>query len=151
MDAVLSAYAQSFEKLDHGWRELLEITPEKSLFASGSDRDTVAERVVRSAACVEQAFGGVTTRLWDDPFEWTLPEELSDRSSILNYLDEVADTRNRGLAVIKSDADLKREIPAPVLMKTLDEVLKNCLADAEHHLRRAEALFATLRRGEPKF
>ena len=35
------------------------------------------EYILRSAAAVEQTFGGITTRLWDDPFEWTLPEALS--------------------------------------------------------------------------
>src|SRR3712207_7579473 len=34
------------------------------------------EHVLRSAAAVEQTFGGITVNLWDDPFEWTLPESL---------------------------------------------------------------------------
>ncbi|HLA94383.1 MAG TPA: hypothetical protein VK612_01590, partial [Pyrinomonadaceae bacterium] len=37
---------------------------------------TVGEYLLRSAASVEQTFGGITRRLWDDPFEWTLPEKL---------------------------------------------------------------------------
>ena len=150
MNGVLSDYARSFEELDGRWRKLLADTPEQSLFVRAGDLDSLAERVVRSAACVEQAFGGITTRLWDDPFEWTLPEELSDLASILNYLDEVGETRKRGLAFISSAIDLMREIPAPVRMKTLDEVLKNCLSDANHHLERAEALSGTLRGGEPE-
>lgn len=140
MDTVLSDYARSFQELDRYWRKLLADTPEQLLFRRMDDLGSPAEHLVRSAACVEQAFGGITTRLWDDPFEWTLPEELSDRAGISNYLDEVAETRKRGLAFIRSDVDLRREIPAPVRLKTLDEILKNCLSDAKHHLERAEAL-----------
>ncbi|HEX8354539.1 MAG TPA: hypothetical protein VF611_16660, partial [Pyrinomonadaceae bacterium] len=34
------------------------------------------EHLLRSAAAVEQTFGGITVNLWDDPFEWTLPESM---------------------------------------------------------------------------
>jgi hypothetical protein len=34
--------------------------------------DSCGEQVLRSAAIVEQSFGGLTANLWDDPFEWTL-------------------------------------------------------------------------------
>ena len=37
---------------------------------------TFGENILRSAAILEQTFGGLTTNLWDDPFEWTLPETL---------------------------------------------------------------------------
>src|SRR4051812_28400143 len=57
---------------------------------------SIGEFVLRSAAMVEKAFGGITTRLWDDPFEWTLPEKLSSVRSVLDYLDEVEETRARG-------------------------------------------------------
>ena len=36
---------------------------------------SVGEYILRSAATVEQTFGALTTRMWDDPFEWTLPEQ----------------------------------------------------------------------------
>ena len=50
-------------------------------------------RLLRSAAAVEQTFGGITTRLWDDPFEWTLPEKLSSTDLLIGYLNEVEQTR----------------------------------------------------------
>jgi hypothetical protein len=34
--------------------------------------------ILRSAAAIEQMCGGLTANLWDDPFEWTLPETLSN-------------------------------------------------------------------------
>ena len=72
-----------------------------------------AAAILRSAAAVEQTFGGITTRLWDDPFEWTLPEALSTNELILNYLNETEETRRKCFAFFASDEDLRREIPAP--------------------------------------
>ena len=81
------------------------------------------------------------TRLWDDPFEWTLPEKLSTRELISEYLREVEATRSNGFALLKSDEDLRREIPAPVKMMTIFEVLLDALARAEHFQGRAFAVF----------
>ena len=43
-------------------------------------------QLLRSAACVEQTCGGLTANLWDDPFEWTLPETLSTPERVVEYL-----------------------------------------------------------------
>src|SRR5918993_1787594 len=66
------------------------------------------EHVLRSAAAVEQTFGGITVNLWDDPFEWTLPEALPTPASVLEYLNEAEATRLRAFALFKSDEDLSR-------------------------------------------
>src|ERR1051325_10128249 len=55
-----------------------------------------AEHRVPSAAAVEQTCGGLAENLWDDPFEWTLPEALSPPERVPEYLDEVESTRRRG-------------------------------------------------------
>ncbi|MFZ1701782.1 MAG: hypothetical protein WBO10_13960 [Pyrinomonadaceae bacterium] len=102
------------------------------------------EFLLRSAAMVERSFGGITTRLWDDPFEWTLPEKLSDRASILQYLDEVAETRSAGFAFFSSDADLTRSIPAPEELTPIIAVLLETLGMAEHFQGRAYAVFQML-------
>jgi hypothetical protein len=47
---------------------------------------SVGEQILRSAAVIEQTFGGLTANLWDDPFEWTLPETLATPESIVAYL-----------------------------------------------------------------
>src|SRR5829696_6954106 len=57
---------------------------------------TIGENLLRSAAALEQTFGGLTANLWDDPFEWTLPESLQTPARVLEYLDEVEATRRRG-------------------------------------------------------
>lgn len=105
---------------------------------------SVGEYVIRSAAAVEQTFGGITTRLWDDPFEWTLPEKLSTTPLVRTYLDEVEQTRKRGFAFLKSDDDLRKELPAPEKLKSIFELLITALARAEHLQGRAFAIFQML-------
>ena len=99
------------------------------------------EYILRSAAMVEKTFGGITTRLWDDPFEWTLPEKLSDRESIIRYLDEVEETRKNGFSFFTSDADLKKELPAPEKLRSIIQILLDTLAMANHFQGRAFAVF----------
>ena len=102
---------------------------------------TVGEYVLRSAAAVEQTFGGLTTRLWDDPFEWTLPEKLNSVDLIREYLDEVDRTRREGIAFIVDDESLSRSIPAPVKILPLSQVLLDTLTRSEHYLGRAYAVY----------
>src|SRR5919107_5152363 len=71
------------------------------------------EHLLRSAAAVEQTFGGITASLWDDPFEWTLPETLHTPALVEEYLSEVEATRCRGFALLRSDGDLSKEIAVP--------------------------------------
>src|SRR5688572_28982763 len=71
------------------------------------------EHLLRSAAAVEQTFGGVASNLWDDPFEWTLPETLATPALVAGYLAEVEATRRRGLALIRTDGDLLKEVAVP--------------------------------------
>lgn len=99
------------------------------------------EYILRSAGAVEQTFGGITTKLWDDPFEWTLPEALADNAKVLEYLQEVEETRRRGFALFASDADLHKEILAPAKLKTIFELLLETLARAENYQGRAFATF----------
>src|SRR5438552_2937258 len=115
MDAVLSALDRQFLSLDSRSRELLGKIKAEQLFTKPrkSSMFSCGEYLIRSAAMVERTFDGITTRLWDDPFEWTLPEKLNDRSAVLQYLDEVEATRVKGFSFFQSDDDLRREIPAP--------------------------------------
>lgn len=107
------------------------------------------EYILRSAGAVEQTFDGLTTRLWDDPFEWTLPEKLSTHAAIVQYLDEVEATRKRGFAFFTSDDDLRREIPAPEKLRPLGDILTDTLARASHLQGRAFAIFQTLTNEKP--
>ncbi len=81
--------------------------------SQGLSFPTIGECVLRSAAVAEQTFGGLTTNLWDDPFEWTLPEALSDRTRILEYLGEVDQARKRAFACFADDASLLKNVSVP--------------------------------------
>ena len=67
-------------------------------------RSVPLEHLVRSAAVIEQMCGGLTANLWDDPFEWTLPETLSNADRVIEYLDEVDLARQRAFSSIDDDA-----------------------------------------------
>ena len=101
------------------------------------------EHLLRSAAAVEQTFGGITVNLWDDPFEWTLPEALPTPDSVARYLEEAEATRRRAFEFLRSDEDIGKEIAVPSgEMRTLFSLAVETLARAAHHQGRA---YATLR------
>jgi hypothetical protein len=102
------------------------------------------EHILRGAAIVEQTFGGITTNLWDDPFEWTLPETLTTPKRVAGYLDEVEATRKHGFEYFKSDADLLMEIMAPSGPTQLLPLLLDTLTRAAHHQGQARATFEIL-------
>jgi hypothetical protein len=102
------------------------------------------EYLLRSAAAVEQTFGGITARLWDDPFEWTLPEELATNAKIVEYLEEVEATRGRGFFFFKSDSDLAKQLPAPEELRSIFDILLETIARAEYFQGRAFAVFHML-------
>ena len=74
---------------------------------------TIGECILKSAAVAEQTFGGLTVNLWDDPFEWTLPEALSNSHRILEYLGEVDQARQRAFACFADDASLLKNVSVP--------------------------------------
>ncbi|MEP7076606.1 MAG: hypothetical protein ABI878_12440 [Acidobacteriota bacterium] len=136
--------------MDHNSRELVKKLSKEMLFARPREVAraltpfTCGEYLIRSAAMVEKAFGGITTRLWDDPFEWTLPEQISTTTLLLEYLDEVEETRLAGFALFEGDDMLRREIPAPERLRNLFDILLETVAHAEHYQGRAFALFQVL-------
>jgi hypothetical protein len=150
MDPLLTILNGRFEKIDRRSRQLLSKISDGDLYRRPRELDrelvpfSVGEYVVRSAAMVEQTFGGITTRLWDDPFEWTLPEKLSTKVSVLEYLDEVDAVRADGFKFLSSDAALTSKIPAPVDIRTIFEILLETLGRAEHYQGRAFAIFQIL-------
>lgn len=105
-----------------------------------SNGKSFGECIVRSVAEVEQTFNGLTTRLWDDPFEWTLPEQLITTDRILDYFTEVEDARKKGFAFLISDEDLKRELPAPIQLKTIFTLFIETISRAENFQGRAIVL-----------
>ena len=74
---------------------------------------SLGENILRSAAVIEQTCGGLTANLWDDPFEWTLPETLSTADRIVEYLSEVDVARQRAFTSIVDDSALTKYISVP--------------------------------------
>lgn len=144
---MLATFDDSFRLLDERSRELLSKLDERQLFEKPRDfansmaMFSCGEYILRSAAMVEKTFGGITTRLWDDPFEWTLPEQISTAEKVLEYLAEVEKTRVDGFAFFKSDDDLSRQMPAPERLRSIFDILLEALAKAEHFQGRAFAVF----------
>lgn len=94
---------------------------------------------------VEQSFGGLTSNLWDDPFEWTLPETLNTPARVLEYLNEVEATRRRAFDALQSDDDLSKQIMTPAGETQLLPFLLDTLKRARHHQQRAVAIFESLK------
>lgn len=109
----------------------------------GSD-ETCGHQTLRSAATVEQSFGGLTANLWDDPFEWTLPETLNTPAKVLEYLNEVEAQRNGAFLAFTDDADLAREIMTPAGIRKILPFLLDTLKRARHHQQRALKVFEAL-------
>jgi len=147
MKNQLTIFDAQFENLHARLCEIIEKTPNEKLFWQPLEVDapfpvnSCGAYILRSAGTIEQTFNGITAKLWDDPFEWTLPESLSTGSLILEYLAEVEATRRRGFAFFQSDADLSRELPAPEKLKTIFEILLEANARAENFQGRALAIF----------
>lgn len=146
MNNLIAIFDEKFVALHKRSAKLVESTPVEKLFWQPRQSDfspvySCGEYVLRSAGAVEQTFNGIATKLWDDPFEWTLPEALSDNRKISEYLNEVESARKRGFALLNADSDLTKELPAPTKLKTIFELLLETLARAENYQGRAYATF----------
>ncbi len=147
MKHIIETFDRQFLELHESSKQFATRIPAEILFRQPRKAENAlpvyscGEYLLRSAGAVEQTFGGITTKLWDDPFEWTLPEYLSTTERILDYLNEVESTRKKGFALFQSDEDLRRELPAPVKIKPLFSVLLETFARAENFYGRAAATF----------
>ncbi len=150
MKLQVNIFDRQFFHLHSRSNELLKLIPDDKLFWKPRELNktyqmfSCGEYILRSAGKVEQTFGGIATRLWDDPFEWTLPEELSTAALMIEYLAEVEQTRLKGFALFNSDEDLRREILAPDKLRTIFEILIETVARSEHFQGRAFAIFQML-------
>ncbi|HLL77548.1 MAG TPA: hypothetical protein VK421_19990 [Pyrinomonadaceae bacterium] len=148
MNKLLLSLDAEFAKLHAASLALARAVPAERLYwqpregARFYPAHSCGEHLLRSAAAVEQTFGGITASLWDDPFEWTLPETLHTPALVEQYLGEAEATRQRGFALFRSDGDLAKEILVPSgEMRPLASLLLETLARAAHHQGRAYATF----------
>lgn len=148
---LIESFDREFAQLDARARDLLKATPVGSLYQApgatevGSASPSVGELILKSAGVVEQTFGGLTSNLWDDPFEWTLPETLSTPALVMEYLDEVEQTRKSAFARFINDGDLVKLIAVPAGdAQPLVNVLLDALVRAAGYQGRATIILALL-------
>lgn len=140
---------EQFTRLHERSQALVQaITPERLYWQPPREPGRVlpiyscGEHLLRSAAAVEQTFGGIGVNLWDDPFEWTLPEALPSPANVASYLVEAEAARRRVFTQFRADADLNKAIAAPSgEMRTLFSLTAETLVRAAHHQGRAYATF----------
>jgi hypothetical protein len=155
MNKLIVDLDRQFSQLHQDSRELISAISAEQLYdrlpngSNSSPAQSFGELILRSAAAVERTFGGVTTNLWDDPFEWTLPETLSTPKKVSDYLNEVEATRKRGFELFESDDDLFKEIMAPTGATRLQPLLLDTLMRARHYLESAKATFDLIRAKSP--
>src|SRR5436190_5966236 len=134
MSPFITWFDLEFKRLESDWRELIEQLDETSLYSETQQQlSPAAEQILRSARIVEQVSGGITANLWDDPFEWTLPETLRTKDKLIAYVDEVHDTRERAFQLFRDDADLLKTIMAPGGQIQLMSLLLDALVRARNH------------------
>jgi hypothetical protein len=150
MDKFIQGLDRQFSQLNRDAHKLIEAISPEMLYKQPPGKSNSlplhsgGEHILRGAAIVEQTFGGITTNLWDDPFEWTLPETLTTPEKVAGYLDEVEATRKHGFEYFKSGADLLMEIMAPSGPTQLLPLLLDTLTRAAHHQGQARATFEIL-------
>ena len=109
---IVQRVEQQFSRLIDSLKDLARSVPSSLLYEPVA-AVSIGENLLRSAAVVEQTCGGLTANLWDDPFEWTLPETLSNSDRILEYLSEVDSARERAFNSIRDDGALSQFISTP--------------------------------------
>jgi hypothetical protein len=136
-----------FAEIHQASSDFIAKLPDELLYtrpAKASSHDTCGEQILRCSAVIEQSFGGLTANLWDDPFEWTLPETLHMRAKVLEYLSEVEAVRRRAFLAFADDADLSKNIMTPSGPTQILPFLLDTLKRARHHQQRAFKVFEAL-------
>jgi hypothetical protein len=115
---IVNTLDREFARLYSQSRAIIEQTPAGILYATPTQTAprslrSVGENVLRAAAAIEQTFGGITSNLWDDPFEWTLPEYLSTPVKVIHHLEEVEATRKQAFSSFTDDLCLRKHVAMP--------------------------------------
>ena len=135
---IVQRIDQEFAALLKSLKDLASSVPINLLYRN-PPAISICECILRSAAKIEQTCGGLTSNLWDDPFEWTLPETLSNSDLVVDYLSEVDRLRQLAFNSITDDSALTKYISAPAGERQLVKVLLETLVEASDYRGRAVA------------
>jgi hypothetical protein len=137
---IVDSLDREFAFLIESLKELVRKLNTDQLYGRAGDT-SFGEQILRSAGVIEQTFGGLTANLWDDPFEWTLPETLSTPQLIVEHLSEVDALRERFFASIDGDDALGKYVAVPSgEPKTLIQVLTETLNRASDYHKKAQKI-----------
>ena len=130
---IVGSLDRAFALLHASSCDIVGRTTSEQLYEPRGGVLSIGESVLRSAAVVEQTFGGITANLWDDPFEWTLPEHLTTPAKVIEHLEEVEAVRARAFASFADDSCLTKQIATPAeqsepLVDLLLETLRRAAA-----------------------
>ena len=137
---TVASLDREFARLHARSCAIVERTPSALLYASLaglSGCKSLGDCILRSAAVVEQTFGGITANLWDDPFEWTLPEYLATTEKICAHLQEVETTRQQAFASFVDEQLLKHVMMPSGETQPLLDLLQTTLERALDYQSRA--------------
>lgn len=141
---MVNALDRAFANLIESLKELVAKVNTDQLYGRVGDT-SFGEQILRSAAVIEQTFGGLTANLWDDPFEWTLPETLSTPDRVIDHLSEIDALRQRVFQSIDGDAALNKYVSVPSGEPcALVELLLGTLVRASDYRGRAGATLKIL-------
>ena len=153
---IIDGFDHAFGRLYLASRAVITSTDVEILYtapgpASISSLRSIGESVLRGAAAIEQTFGGITANLWDDPFEWTLPEYLSTPAKVAEHLAEVEETRKRAFRSFVDDGCLIQHVAVPTgATRPLIELLLETLLRAADYHAQAVAALKFLSRNSPR-
>jgi len=103
------------------------------------------ELVSHSMGTIEAACNGILNNFWDDPFEWTLPEQLSAPATVVSHLLEVEETRKHAFASFTDDSCLLKSVATPAHgLVSLIELLLKTLLRAMHFQSQAVVVLKVL-------
>jgi hypothetical protein len=136
---IVDQIDREFANLITSLKDLASSVPRDLLYRN-PPAVSIGENILRSAAAIEQTCGGLATNLWDDPFEWTLPETLSSPELVVDYLSEVDLARQRAFNSIRDDSALSKYVSVPSgEPRPLLSLLLETLVDAGDYRGRAVA------------
>jgi len=139
---IVELLDQQFDRLIESLRALTVSTPSNLLYKQHAAAPSIGENILKSASVIEQTFGGITANLWDDPFEWTLPETLSTDARVVEYLAEVNSLKNRAFVSFIDDGMLLKlvSVPSGESCHLLELLLTTMLRASDYRGRAAATL-----------
>lgn len=141
---IVETLDKQFAVLINSLKELVRNVNPDQLYRR-VDEASFGEQILRSAAALEQTFGGLTSNLWDDPFEWTLPETLSTPELVIEHLSEVDALRQTVFSSIDGDDSLSKLVSVPSgEPRALGDVLREALEKCGDYRDRAAAALKIL-------